>query len=258
MCTLCNAARPSRRYLRAARSFFILTFVLSHGGNRLNDSSGELIFTTRASSTKAFRKLSRFMDRPRAKSPTEDFDHLSSLAFYRHAEQRVSDTPPVNIVRSMNVCFCRSDTDRSDIISPVPRRHLTIQRNESQHWLGSPPLSPVSTASRAVSPLSTTFIDTQNPRGLRKHTQSFSLLLDHGKRQSSLVASISKPRERQVVDGSPARKWSRWMHKQGFKSFALPLVILMSALIRWCIGLGSYSGMCASFSLNAYLQPLSI
>ncbi|KAJ3555109.1 hypothetical protein NM688_g2762 [Phlebia brevispora] len=139
-----------------------------------------------------------------------------------------------------------SDTDHSEIIAPIPRKHMTIQRNESQHWLGSPPLSPVSTVSRALSPASSTFLDTANPRGLRRHTQSFSSLLEHDKPASGSIASsvprARPPAENKNEETSPARRWARWIHKQGLKQLAIPLILLVSTLVRWCIGLGSYSG----------------
>lgn len=139
-----------------------------------------------------------------------------------------------------------SDTDRSDIIAPIPRKHLTIQRNESQHWLGSPPLSPVSTISRAISPLQNLNVENLKPRA--RHTRSFSSLFDHEKRQSTTLQSPSMPQTRQLGQeypddtSSPARRWTRWMHKQGLKPLAVPIILLISALIRWCIGLASYSG----------------
>lgn len=32
------------------------------------------------------------------------------------------------------------------------------------------------------------------------------------------------------------------MHKQGIKDWVVVITILLSALVKWCIGLGSYSG----------------
>lgn len=39
-----------------------------------------------------------------------------------------------------------------------------------------------------------------------------------------------------------ARRWVRWMHKHGIKNYVIPAAVLGAALIKWCIGLGSYSG----------------
>jgi len=38
------------------------------------------------------------------------------------------------------------------------------------------------------------------------------------------------------------RRWLRWMHKNGVRHWVVPCTLLASALVRWCIGLGSYSG----------------
>lgn len=185
--------------------------------------------------------------------PQTDVNHppkLKTPVFY--------NLPPSRSIRS-NACvacwqcmsaisdaiFSSSDTDRSEIISPIPRRHLTLQRSESQHWLGSPPLSPVSTASRAVSPLS--FASVSPTRSRRRASHSFSLLLDHDKRTStSTLATIPQgiAQSGEKIEGpySPARRWTRWMHKQGMRDWVVPLAILCSVLVRWCVGLGSYSG----------------
>jgi alpha-1,3-glucosyltransferase len=38
------------------------------------------------------------------------------------------------------------------------------------------------------------------------------------------------------------RRWLRWMHKNGVKHWVVPCTLTASALVRWSIGLGSYSG----------------
>ncbi len=141
----------------------------------------------------------------------------------------------------------RSDTDRSDIIAPIPRRHSTLERNESQHWLGSPPLSPISVISRAVSPLPSTPVGSR-----RKHSRSFSATLQHDGRHSYLsdVPQVRSPPEKSTVsDSSTARRWARWMHKQGLKQWVIPITLVVSALVKWCIGLGSYSGQLSTIYL---------
>ncbi|KXN88065.1 putative dolichyl pyrophosphate Man9GlcNAc2 alpha-1,3-glucosyltransferase [Leucoagaricus sp. SymC.cos] len=42
-------------------------------------------------------------------------------------------------------------------------------------------------------------------------------------------------------DGT-GKAWIRWMHKRGIKAWVIPLLLLMSTLFKFCIGLGSYSG----------------
>ncbi|KAI0345967.1 hypothetical protein BDW22DRAFT_1370359 [Trametopsis cervina] len=136
-----------------------------------------------------------------------------------------------------------SDIDYSDIVAPIPRRHLDIQRSESQHWLGSPPLSPISTASRAISPLS--FASTSPTRARRKHTQSFTSLLETDKWKPPLptIPQGAVPdSDKHDLHNSPARGLVRWMHKQGFRDWVVPITILLATLVKWCIGLGSYSG----------------
>jgi hypothetical protein len=50
------------------------------------------------------------------------------------------------------------------------------------------------------------------------------------------------------------KAWIRWMHKRGIKSWIVPLLVLVSTLLKFCIGLGSYSGMCRSFTSPAGSQ----
>lgn len=38
------------------------------------------------------------------------------------------------------------------------------------------------------------------------------------------------------------RRWLRWVHKNGVKHWVVPCTLLASALVRLCVGLGSYSG----------------
>ena len=43
-------------------------------------------------------------------------------------------------------------------------------------------------------------------------------------------------------EGGFAKRWIRWMHKEGMKQWILPCVLLATMWIKWAIGLGSYSG----------------
>lgn len=38
------------------------------------------------------------------------------------------------------------------------------------------------------------------------------------------------------------KRWVRWMHKHGMKQWVVPGAIVASIWVRWCMGLGSYSG----------------
>ncbi|PVF95014.1 hypothetical protein CPB86DRAFT_608014 [Serendipita vermifera] len=134
-------------------------------------------------------------------------------------------------VRSTNL----SETDHSEILSPTPRRHYLLQQQSSQ-WLQSPGnISPP--VSRPSSPL--------NPNGSqsfrRKHQPSLSL--------SSFAEGHAKSKEGRIsgVNGSLARRLTRWMHKNGFKAWVLPVQILCALWVKWAVGLGSYSGVCCSF-----------
>lgn len=43
-------------------------------------------------------------------------------------------------------------------------------------------------------------------------------------------------------EGGFARRWIRWMHKDGVRQWILPCVLLSTTWIKWATGLGSYSG----------------
>ncbi|KAK7469253.1 Glucosyltransferase-like protein [Stygiomarasmius scandens] len=128
-----------------------------------------------------------------------------------------------------------------EILAPTPQRHL-LESNVRQSWLRTPPLSPVS--SRAISPTST--------RALSKSPQlqkSFNSLLDHESSEHGATHTFPRmhsteglgPRPK-TVEGSMARRFVRWTHRQGRRNWALLFVFLVSVLVKYCIGLGSYSG----------------
>jgi len=52
------------------------------------------------------------------------------------------------------------------------------------------------------------------------------------------------------ADDRMGKAWIRWMHKRGIKVWVLPLLVLISALLKFCIGLGTYSGI--SFASSSY------
>lgn len=64
----------------------------------------------------------------------------------------------------------------------------------------------------------------------------------------SIVAREKERAEREKAerekeeDGSMGKRWVRWMHKNGMKSWVAPAAIGASIWVKWCIGLGSYSG----------------
>ncbi|KAF8073702.1 glycosyltransferase family 57 protein [Lyophyllum atratum] len=129
--------------------------------------------------------------------------------------------------------------DRLEIIAPTPQRHL-LESSASQHWLRTPPLSPVS--SRAGSPASTT---SYRPR-THSHHASFSALHQHDNTSVTSLRSsstrLTRPHERAEVETSMGRRWIRWMHKRGARHWVVPAAVLAAVLVKACIGLGSYSG----------------
>lgn len=97
--------------------------------------------------------------------------------------------------------------------------------------------------------------------GSSTHSQklSFSALHEQGKdkgaistgvqwRHGAASPSTSRHLEKvssktEVGEKAMGRRWIRWMHKRGMKAWVLPGALLTSTLVKWCIGLGSYSGM---------------
>jgi alpha-1,3-glucosyltransferase len=119
--------------------------------------------------------------------------------------------------------FGRSEVSQSEIHAPVPRRHHLLQ-TESQKWLYTPSISPGS--SRPVSP-------TVAHDRLSRHPQlSFSALLEEPTSQ------------KRVVDEQRgwARKWVRWMHRNGMRGWVIPVSMVAAAWVKWLVGLGGYSG----------------
>ncbi|KAH9480442.1 Dolichyl pyrophosphate Man9GlcNAc2 alpha-1,3-glucosyltransferase [Psilocybe cubensis] len=166
-------------------------------------------------------------------------------------------------------------SDVPTILAPTPRRHL-LESSASQHWLNTPPLSPL-TSARALSPQSTTSTafpfpfppsasssahNTNNSSVRRRisastHRRSFSALFEHDIKAGGASGPVSpggravgsttsthththkghEPDERAM-----GRRWIRWMHKRGLKAWVVPAVLATSLLVKLAIGLGSYSG----------------
>jgi alpha-1,3-glucosyltransferase len=119
--------------------------------------------------------------------------------------------------------------DRSQILAPVPRRHL-IQTSESQNWLQVPPVP-----TDFVSPTP------KLPSGKLNHRLSFSSSIEN----RHLPSSIRQEKEKLDIEkeeSSMGKRWVRWMHKTGMKGWVVPTAILGSTLVKWCVGLGPYSG----------------
>lgn len=70
---------------------------------------------------------------------------------------------------------------------------------------------------------------------------SFSLdPLQHSAIQKSL-SKDSTGKEKDVEHGA-ARRWLRWMHKNGLKAWIVPCIVVTTTWIKLCTSLGSYSG----------------
>ena len=165
----------------------------------------------------------------------------------------------------------RSDDEQSEIVSPIPRRHSNITAQESLPWLRAETPSPAP-SSRSIfsnysgvnapenhmhASLASTSIHPHNhlssiTRRLRKPSSIGSL--DEGKRGSIADGGMSQSatlnrlavsrnvRERGGSEGGFARRWIRWMHKEGIKQWILPCLLLTTTWTKWAIGLGGYSG----------------
>ncbi|KAG5648420.1 hypothetical protein DXG03_004994 [Asterophora parasitica] len=163
-------------------------------------------------------------------------------------------------------------SDRLEIIAPTPRRHL-IESSASQHWLRTPPLSPIS--SRGASPAGSTTAHHHHhrprPRSFSSNTAqsgvtSFSALLQRdllhsqaarpgssGSTGSSVTPRLrhqSPPHSHSHSDTTEAggtslgRRFTRFMHKShpSLRSYVVPSSILAALLVKATVGLGGYSG----------------
>lgn len=165
-----------------------------------------------------------------------------------------------------------SQNDVPVILAPTPRRHL-IESSASQHWLNTPPLSPLSTT-RALSPQTFAFppsgsnasISSSHGQGhtytarrrLSSHSRSFSSVMLENEMQlgasgstSSLHASsgsVTRGKPPEPEEPAMVRRWVRWMHKRGIKQWVVPAILAASTLVKFTIGLGSYSGVFSSYS----------
>lgn len=76
--------------------------------------------------------------------------------------------------------------------------------------------------------------------------QSFTS--SHYPSPGSIVSSSGRSRRRSHRRGgvaeaeSPARRWTNWMAHTGLRHLTMPVIILVVGLVKWCVGLGGYSG----------------
>ena len=130
-----------------------------------------------------------------------------------------------------------------EIVAPVPLRHHALQPGLTPDaWIRTP--SPSS--SRAISPATPT--RGGFPRGSRQNYRFASF-------SSVMEARAGKDPEVPVQEQGFGRRWLRWMHKNGVKHWVVPCTLLASVLVRWCIGLGSYSGTLNQTVWRTMLNP---
>ena len=71
---------------------------------------------------------------------------------------------------------------------------------------------------------------------------------------SAVMEAGREPVLSQEEEQAFGRRWSRWMHRNGVKHWIVPCTLLASVLVRWCIGLGSYSG---TSSVHTYFYMMT-
>ncbi|KAG2069054.1 hypothetical protein BDR04DRAFT_1078626 [Suillus decipiens] len=135
-----------------------------------------------------------------------------------------------------------SETDYSEIIAPIPRRHL-LQTSQSLHWLRVDTSSGDELLNRGVSPVSASSVGSVFPSSRMNNRLSFTALMEH---ERTAAGPSSRADARKIEDDQgtfgAGRRFVRWMHRSNMKSLVIPSAIAASALVKWCIGLGTYSG----------------
>jgi alpha-1,3-glucosyltransferase len=54
-----------------------------------------------------------------------------------------------------------------------------------------------------------------------------------------------------------ARRWVKWMHTQNLRVWVVPSAVLASIWVKWCIGLGSYSGKPSDHACAPFTEALA-
>jgi len=164
----------------------------------------------------------------------------------------------------------RSDSEQSEIFSPIPRKHTSITAKDSLHWLRTETPSPAPSNQSFVSNYSVTnaarYHTHHPPTSPSMHPHNHLPYITRRSRKPSSIGSLAErarggassrmgfssvltrhavnhhAKENGEWEGDFARRWIRWMHKEGIKRWILPCVLLTTTWIKWTIGLGSYSG----------------
>ena len=175
----------------------------------------------------------------------------------------------------------RSDSEQSEVLSPVPRKHISITAKESLQWLRTETPSPapsnrslfsnysvVNTATNHMqASLASPYIHPHNhllstTRRLKKPSSVGSFAERTRGGTGSMMGALSTltrhANEHREREGEFARRWIRWMHKEGVKRWILPCVLLTTTWIKWALGLGSYSGRTSSRFPKAHITNFFI
>ncbi|KAI0250725.1 ALG6, ALG8 glycosyltransferase family-domain-containing protein [Lactifluus subvellereus] len=160
----------------------------------------------------------------------EELDSHSHSHSHRKSRLRTASVSSQNTVRSDGILKpghrpLSPITPHSDsypeIVAPVPRRHRALQPTPDA-WIRTP--SPSSSRTRSPS--------LPGSGGFPRTPHSYS----------SFSAVMEAEKETLLQEQGFGRRWLRWMHKNGVKHWVVPCTLLASALVRLCVGLGSYSG----------------
>jgi alpha-1,3-glucosyltransferase len=102
------------------------------------------------------------------------------------------------------------------------------------------------TSSRPSSPQSTTENNQPATSHIRHrfkaHHPNFSSIYEHEPQRAVVDAKPSSGKVYEAEGTAMGRRWIRWMHKRGIEEWVIPGVIAASTLVKFAIGLGSYSG----------------
>ncbi|KAF8552018.1 hypothetical protein OG21DRAFT_206018 [Imleria badia] len=130
------------------------------------------------------------------------------------------------------------DTEPAEIVSPVPRRHLS-HTSESLSWLKAGTFSDDS-QTRCISPLSAASSTPSVFPSSSSRQLSFGVLL--AQERQARATALRRTQNEDATDQGAVRRWVRWMHKHSMKAWVVPCAIAASTYVKWCIGLGGYSG----------------
>ncbi|KAG1884188.1 glycosyltransferase family 57 protein [Suillus subluteus] len=113
-----------------------------------------------------------------------------------------------------------SETDYSEIIAPIPRRHL-LQTSQSLHWLRVDTSSGDEWLNRGASPVSASSVGSVFPNNRMNNRLSFTALMEHER----TAAGPSSTADTRILEDD-----------QG-------TIGAGRRFVKWCIGFGTYSGV---------------